>query len=701
MDFLNNLFTDVVFRLSILSRLDLIDLGLVTAAYYGVLQLVRRSQAAFLLRILLMAVFVLLATNLLLPLPTFDTVVAIAIVVLLVAAPIAMQSEIQAWLQRFGRNQFRRTNSPEVAEMVATPVRRAMNQMSESKTGALLAIEGRESLDHIIKTGIPVNARLTDELLRTLFYDKSPLHDGAVILRDTEVVAAGCVLPLTEQELISQRRLGTRHRAAVGLSEVSDALVLVVSEETGRMARAQAGNLKTALDEAGVQGAIVDFYTNEAAQAEVKQLSTTEYLRRVGSSIVYFMLAFFFAALTWAVVVQRTNPIVSAEISNVPLRVTDLPDAMLLQSNPPETVSLQVRSTQSIINAIAADSFVANASLANLESGLQRVDLVLDSSLDPAQTPLASTTILPSALDVELVPIVTQPMPVGVVVNGTDQLPLGYAVDGPASAFPTEITVTGSDLDVARVVSLQASVSVANVTAPINRRITLQPIDAAGEVVDGITLEQPTAQVVVLIRQEFSTETVSVRIDTDGDVPDSYTLRGTTVTPGVVTLRGDTDEMQAFNAIVSTAPVDISQSRGTLTVDVPLVLPEGIVAIDAQGEPILTVQVTADIAPLQSEIALEKAVTLPAATDTLTVTIEPASIQMLLSGPLPTLDRIVADPDLVAIRIDISDVPVGVPTEVEPVVIAPENVTVQLVTPTVIVLIEEPVEPSEPVEETP
>ena len=91
-------------------------------------------------------------------------------------------------------------------------------------------------LPEVIASGVPVSGQVSSELLQTIFFDKTPLHDGAVVIRDNEVVAAGCVLPLTERDLRGQFRLGTRHRAALGMSEVSDALNIVVSEETGTSA---------------------------------------------------------------------------------------------------------------------------------------------------------------------------------------------------------------------------------------------------------------------------------------------------------------------------------------------------------------------------------------------------------------------------------------------------------------------------------
>ena len=117
-----------------------------------------------------------------------------------------------------------------------------VSDLSMRKTGALIVIERDITLGNHIKTGTIIDAQLSGELIKNLFYDKAPLHDGAVILRNYRVHAAGCVLPLSLKEDLD-KSLGTRHRAAIGISEVSDAIVLVVSEETGRISIAHNGTL--------------------------------------------------------------------------------------------------------------------------------------------------------------------------------------------------------------------------------------------------------------------------------------------------------------------------------------------------------------------------------------------------------------------------------------------------------------------------
>lgn len=135
----------------------------------------------------------------------------------------------------------------------------AIDELSATRTGALIAIERTTMLNDIIETGNVVDANITARLIGNLFYEGSPLHDGAVIIRNERIAAASCVLPLTDKHNIG-RNLGTRHRAAVGLSEVSDALIIVVSEETGAISIAQNGMLKRFLDIKTIEKQLMEHY---------------------------------------------------------------------------------------------------------------------------------------------------------------------------------------------------------------------------------------------------------------------------------------------------------------------------------------------------------------------------------------------------------------------------------------------------------
>lgn len=162
----------------------------------------------------------------------------------LIALLILFQPELRRLLERMGSGfASGRSSSGTVMDSAISQTVQACCDMSASKTGALIIFERGVALNSIISTGTVINADTTAELLKNMFFNKAPLHDGAVIIRDGRIAAAGCVLPLTQRTNLS-KDLGMRHRAGIGLSEESDALIIVVSEETGAISAAMDGMLK-------------------------------------------------------------------------------------------------------------------------------------------------------------------------------------------------------------------------------------------------------------------------------------------------------------------------------------------------------------------------------------------------------------------------------------------------------------------------
>lgn len=162
----------------------------------------------------------------------------------LIALLILFQPELRRLLERMGSGfASGRSSSGTVMDSAISQTVQACCDMSASKTGALIIFERGVALNSIISTGTVINADTTAELLKNMFFNKAPLHDGAVIIRDGRIAAAGCVLPLTQRTNLS-KDLGMRHRAGIGLSEESDAVIIVVSEETGAISAAMNGMLK-------------------------------------------------------------------------------------------------------------------------------------------------------------------------------------------------------------------------------------------------------------------------------------------------------------------------------------------------------------------------------------------------------------------------------------------------------------------------
>ena len=232
-----------------ISILDIIDILVVAYFINKLYQMLENTRAASLVK----GLIVLLITTLIskwLNLYVINWLLEKSMTMIMIALPIVFQPELRRALEQIGRGKlFRQStllNEMQIETMLEA-VATAADNMSRHKIGALVVFERETGLSDYIETGIQIDALITSELFENIFIPNTPLHDGAVIIRGDRIAAAGCLLPLTEARNLSQE-LGTRHRAAIGLSEVSDALVLIVSEETGTISLARGGSLQRYLN---------------------------------------------------------------------------------------------------------------------------------------------------------------------------------------------------------------------------------------------------------------------------------------------------------------------------------------------------------------------------------------------------------------------------------------------------------------------
>ena len=232
---------------------DVLEIILVAIIFYKLYKVIEGTRAITLAK----GIFVLFLMNFLCStlfnLPLLSWLFEKFMTWVFVALPIVFQPELRRTLEKLGQGRFIFDDVPgsldeEEAKKIISEIVTAAKSLSATKTGALLVIERRMGLNDISDTGIKLDARITAELLGNIFFVNTPLHDGAAIVRGKRLLSAGCLLPLTEKGGLS-KELGTRHRAAIGLSEQCDALILVVSEETGTISIAENGRLMRYLNE--------------------------------------------------------------------------------------------------------------------------------------------------------------------------------------------------------------------------------------------------------------------------------------------------------------------------------------------------------------------------------------------------------------------------------------------------------------------
>ena len=228
---------------------DIIDIIIVAIVIYTVIHWIKETRAWSLFRgLMVIALFSLLSYNL--HFYTITWIIERTFSVGVIAVIIIFQPELRKALEQIGASGFSSVTG--LLQTKSSDDRLSpqdANEIAEVKTGALIVIERNVSMGDIVSaSGVAVDAVISSQLLINIFEDKTPLHDGAVIIRDNRVAAASCILPVTQSEI--GQELGTRHRAAVGASEVSDAFIIVVSEETGKISIARDGKLEKAVSEA-------------------------------------------------------------------------------------------------------------------------------------------------------------------------------------------------------------------------------------------------------------------------------------------------------------------------------------------------------------------------------------------------------------------------------------------------------------------
>ncbi len=243
---------------------QIVDLALVFCIWFAALLLIHKNyrKAFFLLSSLILTLFFLLNW---LNLPLLEGVANQAFWVSFILLMIVFQPELRRMFERIRHLQdflpflFEKpSKSPSTIKALLSCV----SQLAESQTGALIVLENRSNLDEYADSGIKIDAKISTELLVSLFKSKGSLHDGAILINHQRLTYAGCLLPLTEME-VTDRRLGTRHRAALGLSEISDAVIIIVSGENGTISLAEAGKLTRFLNTQALETRLFDLYKEQ------------------------------------------------------------------------------------------------------------------------------------------------------------------------------------------------------------------------------------------------------------------------------------------------------------------------------------------------------------------------------------------------------------------------------------------------------
>jgi diadenylate cyclase len=282
-----DLFNNILFLFQRLNWLSLVDLFLVALVFYTILMLVRDTQAVVLLRGVIFLLILLSLLTSLVELPAFSWLIQTALPALFLAIPVIFAPEIRRGLERLGRAGtstllLRQSNvSAQAVQDTIRAVVSASARLAARQHGALIILQRSDSLEDYARTGVRLNSDVTPELLLQIFYPNTPLHDGAVIISGNRIVAGSCVMPLSASGILNRtpdRQMGLRHRAALGTSEATDAIAVVVSEETGSVSIAHGGRMIRRLDSERLENILLAFY--RPAEIPARTMSWVAWLLR-------------------------------------------------------------------------------------------------------------------------------------------------------------------------------------------------------------------------------------------------------------------------------------------------------------------------------------------------------------------------------------------------------------------------------------
>ena len=245
------------------------DILILAFVIYKILILLKDNRAMQLIKGLIL-LFILYFISDWCHLDTINFILGQSWAAVFVGIVIIFQPELRSLLEHLGgKGSLLNPVKKEPKERLILDLMQMLRSASSSKTGALIVLEGKTGLKEYINTGVRIDAVVSEELLGNLFFKNSPLHDGAVIIRGTRIAAAGCIMPLSDNRDIDSA-YGTRHRAALGISEVSDAIALIVSEETGGVSVAKNGKLYRHISSAGVEHLLRDFFDEKHNKSKKK-----------------------------------------------------------------------------------------------------------------------------------------------------------------------------------------------------------------------------------------------------------------------------------------------------------------------------------------------------------------------------------------------------------------------------------------------
>lgn len=496
------------------SLIAVLEVFIISLVVYRLMVSFRGTRATAIIKGLVL-LLVARGLSLLLGLPMISWLLEQATTVIMVALPVVFYPELRRTLERLGRRPILRPFTSlgnEDLDKFEVEVLRAIRWFSANRIGALIVIERDVGLDEYVETGVRLESLITAELLMTTFYPNTALHDGAAIIRGDRIVAAGCFLPLTENPAIDVE-LGTRHRAAVGVTEESDACVIVVSEETGALSFAVDGRLERGISEDELRKRLREAFrqerpfTLERIGGELKRVGVPGVGSRGGVSTRplrirrLWLYALAVSVVLWILAprpeVVPSEPVASADrpvVSAIEVRGLD-PSVALVGMR--EWVTVELRAGQPGA-AIDVDQLQVYVDLSGRGEGVHTVPVQVVPPLG-----VQVLEVEPQFVKARIERLIRRELPVRVAVYG---LPPAARFEVVATE-PAAVFVEGAAEQLDRIAEVLAPIRLEAEGTGFSGTVTLQAIDAGGLPVSGVQLTPEQVDVVIAVLPDRATDT--------------------------------------------------------------------------------------------------------------------------------------------------------------------------------------------------
>ena len=588
------IFSDKYLTMPKIYASDIVEIFIIAVLVYYIMIWFQRSRAWTLFKgiiVIVLFMFAAVLFNLTTILWIADKTLSVGIIAII----IIFQPELRKALEELGKKNVisryfkfgSNTGGDRFSDRSIEEIVRATVDLAKVKTGALIVIAKEQDLTEYEETGIRLDADISRQLFINIFEKNTPLHDGAVIIDGDKITAATCYLPLSNSTSLS-KDLGTRHRAGVGISEVSDSVVVIVSEETGSISIARDGKLIRYADAATLKNELKKVQAKEEVKSKKKKgwrrNEVTKKLREsITNNIMLKIAAVFIAALIWLAVVNLSDPTKTITIYGIPINLTD-EEAITDQNKVYKvdqrlTLNVTITGKRSVISELSSDDFTAVAPLDEI-SVANSVQVEVSVNKKNVENKISIVNQSVKAVSVDVEDLVDEQYPVEVEITG--ELAKGYYLGGYSNSR-NNIIVTAPESVQHKIDKAKVIVDVSNASQSFEEKYKIKLYDENGNTIKNTNVTKNYNKTKVSI-EVLKGNTIPVDVEYSGKPAKGYEVTGVEFEPQKVTLVGKHSLIDSLESIkVPKEDISVDGAKDTVNVEVNLnkYLPDGVSVSDS------------------------------------------------------------------------------------------------------------------------